>query len=242
MAVCKVCQKAEPSVTLKRCAKCSTTQYCSRECQKADWKIHKRICAAQASSSTGNIIHDVEALSMSPKKGLDSGVPDPFTHLDKGTYLHNRTEKDVYRLLIDTYRLRADDVYNLEGEADQDGIYGGAADGLGGFKRFLGKVAARRGLLPPWWTPEKQKECEDFGMDASEWQDLSSATSKQEIIDHYGDPRFPMQLRMLGEAVCGSAPGGGDGTAMRKMMASMESGGGSDGMRASMVDASSLRR
>ncbi|KAG5664330.1 hypothetical protein KAF25_008064 [Fusarium avenaceum] len=243
MAACNTCQKTEPAVTLKRCTKCSTTQYCSRECQKADWKAHKKICAIQAaSSSAGNIVHDVEALSVSPPRGLDSGVPDPFTQLDRGTYLHNRTEKDVYRLLIDAYRLRADDMYNLEGEADQDGLYGGAADGRGAFKRFLIKVSAQRGLLPSWWTPEKQKECEDFGMDAAQWQNLRNRTSKQEVIDHYGDPRFPMQLRMLGEAVCGRAPGGGDGTAMRRMMAAMETGGGSDEMRATMLDASSPRR
>ncbi|KAF8180177.1 hypothetical protein BJ912DRAFT_1145817 [Pholiota molesta] len=28
------------------CTACKKTQYCSRECQKADWKVHKKICAA----------------------------------------------------------------------------------------------------------------------------------------------------------------------------------------------------
>jgi splicing suppressor protein 51 len=61
-------------------------------------------------------------------------------------------------------------------------------------------------------------------MDSSQWQNLTRTTRKQEIIDYYGDPRFPMQLRMLGEAVYLSAPGGGDGSQMRKMMAAMEGG------------------
>ncbi|KAF5674931.1 MYND domain-containing protein [Fusarium heterosporum] len=243
MAACNTCKKNEPSVTLRRCAKCSVTPYCSRECQKNDWKTHKKICSRQSSSSsTTGVFPEGNALNISPTKGLESGLPDPFTHLDRGTYLHNRPEKDVYRLLIDVYRLRADDMYNLEGEADEDGLYGGAPDGLRSFKRFLQKVAARKGLLPSWWTPEKQRECEEFGMGDSQWQDLKTSTSKQEVIDHYGDPRFPMQLRMLGEAVCGSAPGGGDGTSMRKMMAAMETGGSMDGMQASMMDASSMRR
>jgi splicing suppressor protein 51 len=44
------------------------------------------------------------------------------------TWLHNRPAQDVYVLLIDTYRLRMEDSYNLEGDADDDSIYGGAHD------------------------------------------------------------------------------------------------------------------
>ncbi|KAL5587854.1 hypothetical protein FOVSG1_012990 [Fusarium oxysporum f. sp. vasinfectum] len=201
MAACTTCNKEEPAVQLRRCAKCSTTPYCSRECQKADWKAHKKICGKQADSFANANVHDPDEMSQSPKKGLEKSVPNPFTRLDNGTYLHNRPEKDVYRLLIDTYRLRMDDMYNLEGQADGDSLYGGASDGLRGFQRFLRQASVRRGVLPSWWTPEKQQECEVLGMDPSQWQNLTRTTRKQEIIDYYGDPRFPMQLRMLGEAV-----------------------------------------
>ncbi|KAF5602575.1 MYND domain protein [Fusarium subglutinans] len=241
MAACNTCNKEEPAVQLKRCAKCSTTQYCSRDCQKADWKAHKKICGKQADSVANANLPDPDEMSRSPKKGLEKSVPNPFTRLDNGTYLHNRPEKDVYRLLIDTYRLRMDDMYNLEGQADGDSLYGGASNGLRGFQRFLRQASIRRGLLPSWWSPEKQQECEQLGMDSSQWQNLTKKTSKQEIIDYYGDPRFPMQLRMVGEAVYLSAPGGGDGSQMRKMMAAME-GGGMEGMGMSMMDASSMRR
>ncbi|KAF9773382.1 hypothetical protein IL306_008821 [Fusarium sp. DS 682] len=241
MAACTTCNKEEPAVQLKRCAKCSATPYCSRECQKTDWKVHKKICGKQASPSANATAHDPDEMSQSPKKGLDESVPNPFTRLDNGTYLHTRPEKDVYRLLIDTYRLRIDDMYNLEGQADGDSLYGGAPNGLRGFQRFLRQASARSGLLPSWWSAEKQKGCEGLGMDSSQWHNLQKTTSKQEVIDYYGDPRFPMQLRMLGEAVYLSAPGGGDGSQMRKMMAAME-GGGMEGMAATMMDASSFRR
>ncbi|QPC70128.1 hypothetical protein HYE68_000880 [Fusarium pseudograminearum] len=228
MTSCSACQKSPPEVSLKRCAKCSTESYCSRECQKNDWKKHKKTCgkgssAQAAGSSTGG--------SGSPPKGLDQPIPDPFTRLDKGKYLHNRPEKDVYRLLIDCYRLRVKDMYTLEGEVMEDG--------LSGFKEFIAKMSTRKGLLPSWWTPEKQTECEEFGMSSSE-QDLKTATDKAGIIQHYGDHQFPMQLRMLGEAVYGKAPGGGDGSAMRKMLASME-GGGMDGMATTMMHIDSSR-
>lgn len=42
--LCTVCN--EP--TTKRCNKCKSAQYCSSECQKADWPTHKLLCAAFA--------------------------------------------------------------------------------------------------------------------------------------------------------------------------------------------------
>ena len=44
--VCESCKKPPPagSPPLKHCAKCKTNRYCWRECQKADWKPHKKVC------------------------------------------------------------------------------------------------------------------------------------------------------------------------------------------------------
>ncbi|KAJ0309215.1 hypothetical protein COL5a_011730 [Colletotrichum fioriniae] len=72
--------------------------------------------------------------ALSPPKGLDQPITRPFMRLDNGTWLHDRPEKDVYRLHVE-------DEYN---------IYGGADDGLEGFRRFLNKSAKRKGLLPAW--------------------------------------------------------------------------------------------
>ncbi|KAL2201526.1 hypothetical protein P885DRAFT_65762 [Corynascus similis CBS 632.67] len=197
---CVTCHKTPPEVSLKRCAKCSA---------------HKKICGKSSSTATGSSNDSNAPMAdtmLSPPKGLDQPITLPFTRLDNGTWLHNRPEKDVYRLLIDAYRLRAEDNYNLEGKAGD--LYGGASDGLKGFKRFLQLAGSRAGLLPSWWNAGKQRE----------FQNLRSAVGKSDIIEHYGDPRFPMQLRMFAEAIYGSGPGGQDGRAMRKMMASMEQG------------------
>ncbi|KAK1671518.1 hypothetical protein BDP55DRAFT_706805 [Colletotrichum godetiae] len=164
----------------------------------------------------------------------------PFTKLDNGTWLHDRPEADVYRLLVDAYRLRVEDY-----------IYGGAEDGLEGFRRVMKKAAKRKGLLPAWWCPKKQAACErldgaegDDGDDDNDdyYYDLGSAVEKADIIERYGNPRFPIQLRIFAEAVNLRGPGGQDGSSMRKMMASMEGGAyGSAAMR-STIDTTTMNR
>lgn len=42
------CQKCGVSDDLKKCARCKLVSYCSRTCQTADWKQHKKICQFQA--------------------------------------------------------------------------------------------------------------------------------------------------------------------------------------------------
>lgn len=168
---------------------------------------------------------------------MDQPIPNPFTRLDTGKWLHDRPEVDVYRLLIESYRMRMEDDYTIEGDPDEDSIYGGASDGLPGFRRYLRRVSSKTGLLPSWWTAENAKLCQKLGKAGGEdWYDLSACIEKSDIIEHYGDPQFPMQLRMFGEAVYGTAPGGMSGTAMRKMLASMEAGGMPGNMQGSLFD------
>ena len=39
---------------LQRCAQCATALYCSRDCQKAHWKKHKKNCSILAGEAKGN--------------------------------------------------------------------------------------------------------------------------------------------------------------------------------------------
>lgn len=39
-------EKTSGGADLLRCSRCSTACYCSRECQSADWKLHKKVCKA----------------------------------------------------------------------------------------------------------------------------------------------------------------------------------------------------
>jgi mitochondrial splicing suppressor protein 51 len=88
----------------------------------------------------------------SNNNSLIADTDKPFHALHNKTWLHNRPEEDVYKLLIDVYRFRMEDNYTLEGDADADAdsIYGEATDGgAAGFRRFLRLAQRKSALLPP---------------------------------------------------------------------------------------------
>ncbi len=224
------CSKTD---NLKRCAKCETTAYCSRDCQKSDWKTHKKTCtknipSTSANPSTSTTSSSAQGTSTSASggtpKGLTALVEKPFTKLSTKTWLYSRPEKDVYKLLIDTFRLRQQDNFTFEGHADDNSIYSGASNSVAGFQRFLSLAASRPGLLPPWWSSSKAEECKQLGLEGG-WTSLTKMTEKGDVIEHYGDSKMPMQMRMFGEQVYGTGPGGQPGEAMMKMMMMSESGG-----------------
>ncbi|KAJ4366120.1 hypothetical protein N0V83_007755 [Neocucurbitaria cava] len=236
---CANCEKTAAAAnlaSLKACAKCKTTQYCGRDCQKADWKTHKKICAKNASEAfvEANAEHS-NTYSAGRLKDLEKHEPKPFTRLDEGKYLHDRPEKDVFKLLIDSFRMRQADDFNLEHKTTPNSVYAGASSSIVPFRQYLAKAATRRNILPSWWTADKQKECEAFG-ESGAWSDLRRKVTKQEMIQHYGDDKMPMQVRMLAEAVYGVGTMGQDGSGARRMMMRMENGGSGNDQIMSMLN------
>ena len=165
---CKSCGKPQSQlpVPLKKCAKCHSSAYCSRECQKADWKEHKKVC--KTTSGGGSDFHtqipgpggrpiDINAFTVGAGGSHNAG---PFQALTDGTYLHNIPEKDAYRNLIDSYRLRVTDEYTFSNTRKEYGRYSANHQPLLGFRTFLDRVESKAGLMPPWWTGEKRQSCE----------------------------------------------------------------------------------
>ncbi|KAJ5368988.1 uncharacterized protein N7496_008748 [Penicillium cataractarum] len=213
---CKTCnQPAAEGQALKRCGRCKSVLYCSRDCQKADWKLHNTLCASQAQSNAENNADTTLGNQRGAPRGantpgasrvLEMELENLFDKLFAGTWLHDRPEKDVYKLLIDTYRMRVEDNYCFKGDIDMDSIYGEATDdGESGFRRFLRLVEMQRELLPSWWSPVKANECVALGLSRSEWSCLAYAVEKSDIIEHYGH-FMHKQLRMFGEQVYGTPP------------------------------------
>ena len=237
---CNGCSKDEVELgkTLKQCAKCGSARYCSRECQKTDWKEHKKVCSSNAGSRAANAApgasNDTSADRPGPARegqrqsssnqSLDTTVEKPFTKLHEKTWLHDRSEKDVFKLLIDSYRMRMDDLYQFQ-EPEADSLYSGAPNGQKGFRRFLRLVEAKPNLLPSWWSPAKNAECLEFGR-ADNDHGLKFVIEKHDIQEYYGNNDMPMQLRMLAEGVYGSAIGGHSGAGMLAMKMAQEGGGG----------------
>jgi splicing suppressor protein 51 len=185
---CTTCHKLETDLggKLSHCAKCPTTLYCSRECQKADWKQHKSVCGRKQESSGPH------------NPGFDFAKA--LLGHSENSGLHNMPEEDVFTQLIDCFRLRCEDEYAFAG--NHIGIYN-QEDPRREFKRFLNLAESRPDLLPTWWNKQKRQECERLAVDPSGWCDINCAVEKSDIQEHYGNSLMPMQLRVLGEKIYG---------------------------------------
>src|SRR5947209_7521905 len=100
---CRVCQKEDgDDIKLLRCNACKNikdTWYCSKKCQKADWKEHKKHCLSRATAAINvNMAPGPSADSTSSipdhewknGRGLQLKVDKPFTRLQDKKWLHDR--------------------------------------------------------------------------------------------------------------------------------------------------------
>jgi splicing suppressor protein 51 len=70
---CATCKKTGTETpNLKRCAKCKTTYYCSPDCQKADWKSHKKQCSAPGAADA--IFPNIKVLEDAKLKNLEGTI------------------------------------------------------------------------------------------------------------------------------------------------------------------------
>ena len=57
--ICFHCKKRSKRTDLRNCSGCGIPNYCDKECQKHDWKVHKGLCklASKVKSETGDAIY-----------------------------------------------------------------------------------------------------------------------------------------------------------------------------------------
>jgi hypothetical protein len=115
-------------------------------------------------------------------KLLGQHVPDPFTRLDDGKYLHDRLEEDVYRLLVDAFRMRSEDDMKLENKPKPNSIYTGNPSGIEPCKEFLDQAATRRDMLLLRWDVGYRAECEKFA-ESGEWNKLWNKVTKAQMVE-----------------------------------------------------------
>jgi mitochondrial splicing suppressor protein 51 len=183
--VCDNCGKQEPSnpspeQTLKRCARCRTSIYCSRSCQRVHWKSHKRNCSFGAIKNNCYLdtIHSQEDVMDRLIDAYRMRAEDEYNFRGEARGLYaNRDPLADFRDFLD----KAEAQMGKEGLDDNE----------------------RLGILPSWWSKEKRTECEQRGMRQANWSCLLDAIEKPDIQKHYNDELMPMKLRMLAETVYG---------------------------------------
>lgn len=234
--VCAACGGGDRP--LQQCAGCKSVSYCNKTCQKAHWKAHKQNCAVAKAKSDGP----------SPSTSSGKSAPTardstkPFTAISQNKFLHDRSEEETFKLLVDLLRMRQEDEYNLGGETMTGTIYNMEPSSEKAFKTFIRKAKAVSGLLPPWWTDESLKQCLEYSRKSSGFS-LCHAQEKHDIQETWGDDKMPMKLRMVAERVYGNTPGGHRSDAMLGMMMSMEGGAGANaGLHSTTLDIASLMR
>lgn len=166
---CASCKKPETDSPFSHCAACPKTLYCSRECQRSDWKMHKIICPHAISKSQASNPKPPlycsrecqEADCSKPAICQKAGCSNPatvgsrfYTSSPPGysvkDLLYNQPEEDVYGLLIDCFRMRVEDEWEFADNCI--GIYAEPPDSpVLPLINFLNLAEKRKGVLPPWW-------------------------------------------------------------------------------------------
>lgn len=94
----------------------------------------------------------------------------PFTALGNGSWLRDRPEKDTFKLLVDTYRMRKADQFKFDETVVGVNVHTGSSRFAikNDFFDFISTVKAndeRRAqeqkpeLLPHWWNADKTVQC-----------------------------------------------------------------------------------
>ncbi|KAG6003989.1 hypothetical protein E4U21_001530 [Claviceps maximensis] len=217
---CEKCGVSWPAQKLFHCNKCRVTICLLCQCQSGSgFDSHVQDCMAlphnyliglcspstrskrkrrsssssSSSKSKSKSKRSASEVIVSPRRGLSAPQTRPFTKLQARTWLHGRPAEDVFRLLIDSYRLHSYDMFRFEGENKLSSIFAGAIDSSLDFVVYLtvaamtegtegnGRTGTRTGtrmeseeaetdktsrspsLLPPWWTRASHQECMQLG-------------------------------------------------------------------------------
>lgn len=106
---CSFCKKREPwnaqaNQKLKRCSRCRARLYCSRACQRSDWKSgHQRACAAASAAGSNNTPKSKEQKRTEPERKRE------HENKTENSCLQGLSEEEAMNRLIDAYRLRVED-------------------------------------------------------------------------------------------------------------------------------------
>ncbi|KAF2472605.1 uncharacterized protein BDR25DRAFT_15762 [Lindgomyces ingoldianus] len=192
---------------LLRCSRCQAVYYCSKACQRADWKSHKASCTRAPHHS-----HSPYTITPQPScPSSPSGFPSPVSPDIVKINLHALDSMTVYKHLIDAYRLLANESWNASSMVrprcslhDADDHH--SVNPIPTFRHFLNEAERRNGLLPMWWTQDTKRDCEEMELrlqrNPREWRDVEWAGDVNAKRKHEDD-RMAEGLRELAERCVG---------------------------------------
>lgn len=191
MAGCVVCHATTP---VKHCGRCHIPQYCSTACQKADWKSHKPSCEPER--NTG--------FSIRIRPGGPSNNRPAANALETASRLLSSIPKEeVYRRLIDIYRLRAADTLLMGGE-ERGWTYDLRTGGppKDDFHNFLVK-ARKQDVLPTWFGQEAHHACIEYAMNSEGDSFIGHAIDSEDIEEDYKDQSMSTHMRAVAAHIYG---------------------------------------
>ena len=134
----------------------------------------------------------------------------------KNGYLSGHERKEVFRILIDSYRWRV--------EIDRQkgcphGLYGGdklpensiwmQLDPIADFQRYVDQAETSK-ILPDWWYFEERMECLALAVDRNEKKNIFESVNKEEesAPEEWADADIRNALAIIAELVVGFDGGG----------------------------------
>ena len=182
------------------CGACKQARYCSKDCQKADWKCHKLRCGVDRGVATFS-----GPDAMQRMLGTMSGG-------HTGAWHAGLSRTRVIERLIMSWQLHVDDMYCFRG--DLIGSYGRQFDSyedddeddaqekdetLDEFRDYI-KQAKDKGVLPPWWDDAAEKKLMEKAK-----VDVQFALEKSDVVEKFGySSNEHMLLRSMSAAILGS--------------------------------------
>ncbi|PNY27807.1 Uncharacterized protein TCAP_02267 [Tolypocladium capitatum] len=142
---------------------------------------------------------------LSPMTGLDDPVTFAFHRLTYNTWFEGRCWTDVFKLIIESYRLRVATQRDLDGKPRHvpNDEKRAVADGL---RKFLHLAEEVPELLPKEWNWVHAARCKVLAgdEDIKNWYSLEYLPNEDEIAEWYQDNFFPAQLQIFAKLVYGT--------------------------------------